>query len=89
VTLAALPLYGGPSPVYTWLKNGTGAGGGAAYTYIPDNGDTVQLRMVSDYLCRLADTALSNKVGLAVDTPYLPLVTIKCEPRYERGDRAV
>ncbi len=76
VTVTAAPVYGGASPAYTWIKNGSNAATSASYTYIPDAGDILQLSMNSDYLCRTATTVVSNLVTISVDTPYIPVVTI-------------
>jgi hypothetical protein len=80
VTLTALPVYGGYGPTYNWMKNGIFESTAATYTYVPANGDTVYVSMTSNYLCRTANTVQSNKVGIVVDTPQLPLVTITAKP---------
>ncbi len=80
VTFTAAPTYGGPSPTYTWLVNGATAGTGPTYTYIPVDGDVVNLKMVSDYRCRLANTVTSGDVALSVDSLLIPTVEVWTEP---------
>jgi uncharacterized protein YjdB len=88
VTMSALPAYGGPSPVYYWMKNGDYAGGGADYTWMPDNGDIVYCILNSSYPCRLADKDTSVTAMITVDTPVAPNVTISVVPgtMVQQGD---
>ncbi len=79
VTVTAAPVYGGTSPTYEWIKNGASASTGAAYTYIPADGDILQLSMNSNYLCRTTTNVLSTPLTMSVDTPYVPVVTISGE----------
>ncbi|MBX2907868.1 MAG: Ig-like domain-containing protein [Taibaiella sp.] len=80
VTFTAAPVYGGTAPAYTWLVNGTTAAYGATFTYVPDNGDIVNLRMTSDYRCRTTNTVTSGDVTMSVDSIKIPTVTITPEP---------
>jgi uncharacterized protein YjdB len=82
VTFTAAPTYGGGTPVYTWLVNGVAAGTGDTYSYIPVNGDVVNLRMTSDYRCRLVNTVTSGDVALSVDSLLIPNVTVWPEGGY-------
>jgi hypothetical protein len=75
-TFTAQPLYGGPSPLYTWMVNGVVAGTGSEYAYLPVQGDAIGVTMVSDYLCRLANTAASSNVDMTVDSIIVPHVTV-------------
>jgi hypothetical protein len=85
VTLSAMPLYGGLSPSYTWMKNGLASGAGAVYRYEPVNGDMLYLSMTSNYPCRTAGTVTSNVITMAVDTPQLPVVAINASPGTSAG----
>jgi hypothetical protein len=85
VALSAMPLYGGLSPSYTWMKNGTASGAGPVYRYEPVNGDMLYLSMASDYPCRTEGTVTSNVITMTVDTPELPLVTINASPGTSAG----
>jgi uncharacterized protein YjdB len=82
VTFTAAPTYGGGTPVYTWLVNGVAVGTGDTYSYIPVNGDIVNLRMTSDYRCRLVNTVTSGDVALSVDSVLIPNVTVWPEGGY-------
>jgi hypothetical protein len=82
VTFTAAPTYGGGTPVYTWLVNGVAVGTGDTYSYIPVNGDVVNLRMTSDYRCRLVNTVTSGDVALSVDSLLIPNVTVWPEGGY-------
>ena len=58
ITFTALPVDGGPSPVYQWSVNGVLAGvAGSAYTFVPSGGDVVSVRLTSDAACVSPDTA--------------------------------
>jgi uncharacterized protein YjdB len=83
VTFTAAPTYGGNSPSYTWLVNGVVAGTGTTYSYIPVNGDVVNLRMTSDYRCRLATTVTGSDVPMTVDSLRLPIVDVYPDPGFE------
>jgi hypothetical protein len=80
-----MPLYGGLSPSYTWMKNGAASGAGALYRYVPANGDELYLSMISDYPCRTTTTVTSHVITMAVDTPELPLVAINTSPGTSAG----
>jgi PKD repeat protein len=79
-TYTAVPLFGGDMPDYMWSVNGIEVGVGPVYTYIPLDGDVVYCSMVSDYLCRLADTVASENIKMSVDPMTPPHVTIVPEP---------
>ncbi|MBX2906013.1 MAG: T9SS type A sorting domain-containing protein [Taibaiella sp.] len=80
VTFNAAPVYGGTAPTYTWLVNGTTAAFGTSFTYVPTDGDIVNLQMTSNYRCRAANTVLSGDVTMSVDSMRLPTVTVTPEP---------
>jgi len=80
VTLTAMPTYGGPSPGYVWNRNGADAGTDPIFSFVAGNGDVVYCTMTSNYMCRLATTAVSNNVVMTVDTPMTPTVTISATP---------
>jgi len=82
ITFTADPTYGGPAPSYTWLVNGATAGAGATYMYVPVDGDVVNLRMTSDYRCRLANTVTSGDVTISVDSMRIPTVDVWPEPGF-------
>lgn len=74
VTLMPLPSGGGTSPVYQWSVNGVATSVGPSYSYVPANGDVVNVMMTSSAPCRLADVASANKI-LTVSPFVTPAVT--------------
>jgi len=80
VTVSAAPTYGGPSPVYTWMKNGTSVASGASYTFVPVNNDVLYCIMNSNYQCQLAGIDTSSDMVMTVDTGLTPLVSINANP---------
>ena len=81
VIFTGTTTFGGPHPVYTWIKNSSYVvGSGLTYSYTPANNDIIMLRMVSDYPCRLADTIFSVTNTMVVDPPVIPIVTISADP---------
>jgi hypothetical protein len=79
VTFTAVPTYGGASPSYTWMVNGVTAGTGSTYSYVPVQGDAVSVSMVSNYLCRLANSVTSSAVPMTVDSIIIPHVSISTD----------
>lgn len=75
-TFTVSSLYGGTSPMYTWLKNGLPAGTGATFAYVPTNGDHISVKMLSNYSCRLADSVASPAITIATNPVYIPAVEI-------------
>ncbi len=80
VTIIPTPLYGGSAPAYHWIKNGTDAGWGSTYTYLPANGDNVLGVLHSNYTCLVTDTAYSNNINIAVMPAIIPAVVVTAHP---------
>ncbi len=78
-TFGALPLNGGPTPVYNWSVNGVGAGAGSTYSYVPLNGDVVTVKMTSDAACVSPDTAIGS-VTMITTTGITPSVSLTVTP---------
>jgi hypothetical protein len=76
VTFTATSMYGGTSPVMTWLNNGVAVGTGNTYSYYPSNGDIITFRLGSNFNCRLADEVFAVPVTMTVENPVLPIVTV-------------
>lgn len=76
VTFTATSLYGGTSPVMTWLNNGVEVASGATYSYYPSNGDIITFKLGSNFNCRLADEVFAVPVTMTVENPVLPIVTV-------------
>jgi hypothetical protein len=81
-SFTAHPTYGGTSPIYTWMVNGSVMGTGATFSYVPDNGDIINVQMVSNYLCKLDDTVMSSNVVMSVDSLIVPHVIVTPHPGY-------
>ena len=76
-TFTATPTFGGPTPAYIWYVNNIQqAGSGSVFSYAPSTGDIVFCKMVSDYQCRLSDTAYSNVAIMTVAPMIIPHVEI-------------
>jgi hypothetical protein len=80
ITISAIPVAGGPSPAYTWMKNGVNSGGGSAFTYGAADNDRVYCIMHSNYLCQLAAVDTSADIVVSVDSPLTPVVSISADP---------
>jgi hypothetical protein len=70
LTFLALPIHGGTLPEYQWLINGVPQLGADSTTFsgIFTTGDTIQVRMISNNICRLFDTAYSPAVPILHDS---------------------
>ncbi len=78
-TFVAMPTFGGTTPSYLWNKNGVNVATGPAYNYIPNNGDVLICRMISNYFCRTGDTAWSSPLTVTVDTNVVNTVTVTAD----------
>ena len=76
VTFTALPVNGGASPAYQWTVNGSVTGGsGASYSYVPANGDLINVMLTSSNACAVPFTALASDIITVI--PYqMPSVSI-------------
>jgi hypothetical protein len=70
LTFEALAIHGGTTPLYQWLINGVPQLGSDSLTFsrVFTTGDTVQVRMISNNICRLFDTAYSPAVPILHDS---------------------
>lgn len=80
VTLTASDSFGGTAPAYNWFLNGGNVGSASAYHFVPVNGDIVYCVLVSNYDCRLANTANSANVLMKVVEPQVPAIVITASP---------
>ena len=80
VTIVPSPVYGGPSPIYKWTKNGIVSATGPVYHYLPVSGDNIFCSIYSDYECLIADSAYSNNVNVTVVPLLIPTVTVTAQP---------
>jgi len=76
VTFTATPVYGGATPLFSWLQDGIPVSSAESYTYIPGNGDVIFCTMNSSYLCHVSGLAISNNIDMVVESSAAPIVTI-------------
>ncbi len=67
VTFTANTSNQGGTPVYQWKVNGINAGtNSATYTYVPANGDQIQVQLTSSEVCATGNPATSNTLTMTV-----------------------
>ena len=73
VTYTATATNGGAVPSYQWILNGTNLFGAtnATYSYVPNNNDIVQCKVVSSESCVLGFSAFSEPIVMIV-AAYFP-----------------
>jgi len=76
VTFVATPVFGGSTPIYSWLQNGVPVSSAESYTYVPANGDVVFCTLTSSYLCHVPGLAISNNIDMVVESNAAPVVSI-------------
>jgi uncharacterized protein YjdB len=79
VTFSAVPVFGGPSPVYQWTKNGVNVGTGPSYIPAPfmNDGDLIGCTMTSDYACLVSGSPVTGSLIGHVDPATWNLDTIQ------------
>jgi hypothetical protein len=82
ISFHAIPLNGGPAPVYNWLLNGNTVSGvsGTDYAATFNDGDTIQVILTSNYQCLNDPTDSSNIKVVQVIPNVTPSVTIAVDP---------
>lgn len=76
INFFAVDTNGGAIPVNTWYVNGGIVGTGATLAYTPANGDIVQCRLISSFICAVPDTVYSKTKDMSVYTVQNPNLTI-------------
>ena len=82
VTFTAIPVNGGTTPSYQWMVNGTNTGTNSdTYSYIPSNGDVVEVVMTSDLSGVSGSPATSNQQTINLQPiPAAPTATVITQP---------
>jgi hypothetical protein len=80
ITLNATGTNTGSSPLYYWEHGGSIIGTGSSLTYTPTVGDAVVCHMVSNAICRTADTVASALMAISVNPAVHPTMTIVASP---------
>ena len=75
----AIATNGGATPSFLWSVNGASVGSGDTYSYVPLNGDSVFVKLVSSAACASTDSAIAEVV-LTTVTGVLPSVSISVSP---------
>jgi hypothetical protein len=74
-TFTAFGTNGGNNPTYQWKVNGVNVGtDNTVFTYVPLNGDVVEVMMTSSHSCAVVPVANSNTITMSVAPPLLVLV---------------
>ncbi|MCX6268715.1 MAG: hypothetical protein NTW16_15410 [Bacteroidetes bacterium] len=78
VTFTATPVNEGTDPIYQWTLNGNEVPGATSttYTFMPENGDTIQCTLISSETCTTGNPAVSNLVIMVVNQNLPVSVTI-------------
>ncbi|MCE1202305.1 MAG: hypothetical protein LWX09_09445, partial [Bacteroidia bacterium] len=78
VDFTATPQNPGTNPVYQWTVNGNNEGTNCpGFSYIPANGDQVQVLLISSENCAQPAVATSNIITMSVQTPAVALISIQ------------
>ena len=80
VTYSATTTGGGTLPGFQWKKNGSDAGTGNSYTYIPESGDLITCELTSNAACAAPDTAVSVAITMTVTADVTPSLNISASP---------
>lgn len=82
VTYYAASSAGGWSPSYQWKVNGTIVGTNAdTFTYVPNSGDAVSVRMTSSFPCLMTPVANQNLI-MTVQPIEAPVVVVAAHPGF-------
>ncbi len=78
VSYKAIPVNGGPSPVYQWKVGSTVVGSGETFTSSTlTNGQSITVTLTSSETCVTTSTAVSEPVVTSVNENLVPSVTIE------------
>ena len=79
VMFTATGAFPGPNPTYTWSVNGTFAGTGTTYSYVPTNSDNVKVVMTSDATCAVPNI-VNDAIFVTVKPATVPTVVLNTFP---------
>lgn len=79
ITFTASPINGGSAPTYQWKVNGVNASTAVGYSYVPANGDLVELMLTSSAACAMPSTA-SSSMTMTVQANQTPAVSVTADP---------
>ncbi len=79
VTYTANPINGGSAPAYQWRVNGVNTATGAGYSYVPANGDVIEVTLTSSAACALPAIVSNTKV-MTVQPNLVPAVAVSANP---------
>ena len=79
VSFSSSQTGGGTAPTYQWAVNGTPASTGTSFSYIPSNGDTVQITLTSNFPCVTSSTAVSS-MPITVVPVIMPVGVVNARP---------
>ena len=69
-------LYEGTLPQISWLVNETPIGVGTSFSYVPQNGDVVKARLVSNATCITNNLDTSNAITIQTNTLETPAINV-------------
>ncbi len=78
-TFTAMAVNGGGSPSYQWTVNGSVVGIGSSYSYVPTNGDVVNVTLTSSATCAMP-TSASTSMAITVNVSQMPSVSVATAP---------
>lgn len=81
VTYSATQVNGGVAPTYQWLVNGVNSGTGDVFSYLPANGDQVQVVLTSSFPC-LAQPTGADTTSMTVVPVVQPIGEVTASPGY-------
>lgn len=79
VTFTANPINGGSAPAYQWRINGVNTATGANYSFVPVNGDVIEVTLTSSAACALPAVVSNTKV-MTVQPNLAPAVAVSANP---------
>ncbi|MDY0370628.1 MAG: choice-of-anchor J domain-containing protein, partial [Bacteroidales bacterium] len=80
VEFVAVAIHGGQAPVYQWYVNGTQSGQNSAiFSYIPSNGDLVELSMTSSETCVAVNPVTADPITMNVTPLAVVSVSVNAD----------